>query len=153
MIKTGSIYLVVKDFDKSLDFYKQLLEKDVSAQNKTRFAIFHLNGLCICLMNGYFDTENPEQVVTQGKYYEVYDDMVAIAKKENSGKVVINLGTDDLRTEYERIRKLGIGMNVTDIRYINAGSPYYYFCLQDPDGNAVEITGPFEEDKYAEDKQ
>ena len=90
---------------------------------------------------------------TQGKYYEVYDDMVAIAKKENSGKVVINLGTDDLRTEYERIRKLGIGMNVTDIRYINAGSPYYYFCLQDPDGNAVEITGPFEEDKYAEDKQ
>ena len=90
---------------------------------------------------------------TQGKYYEVYDDMVAIAKKENSGKVVINLGTDDLRTESERIRKLGIGMNVTDIRYINTGSPYYYFCLQDPDGNAVEITGPFEEDKYAEDKQ
>ena len=64
MIKTGSIYLVVKDFDKSLDFYKQLLEKDVSAQNKTRFAIFHLNSLCIFLMNGYFDTENPEQVVT-----------------------------------------------------------------------------------------
>ena len=152
MIKTGSIYLVVKDFDKSLDFYKQLLEKDVSAQNKTRFAIFNLNGLCFCLMNGYFDAENPEQVITQGKYYEVYDDMVAIAEKENSGKVVINLGTDDLRAEYERIRKLDIGMNITDIRYINAGSPYFYFCLQDPDGNTVEITGPFEENKYAEYK-
>lgn len=145
MIKTGSIYLVVKDFDKSLEFYKQLFEKDVSAQNKTRFAIFNINGLCLSLMNGYFDTENPEQVATKGKYYEVYDDMVAIAEKANSGKVVINLGTDDLSAEYERIRKLDIGMNITDIRYINAGSPYYYFCLQDPDGNTVEITGPFEE--------
>lgn len=153
MIKAGSIYLVVKDFDKSLDFYKRLLEKDVSAKNKTRFAIFDLNGLCLCLMNGYFDAENPEQVATKGKYYEVYDDMVAIAEKESVGKIVVNLGTDDLRAEYERIRKLDIGRNVTDIRYINAGSPYYYFCLQDPDGNTVEITGPFEEENCAEDKQ
>lgn len=121
MIKSGSIYLVVKDFNKSLDFYKQLLEKDVLAQNKTRFAIF--------------------------------DFLVVIAEKENPGKIVVNLGTDDLGAEYERIRKLGIGRNVTDIRYINAGSPYYYFSLQDPDGNTVEITGPFEEEKYAEDKQ
>lgn len=63
------------------------------------------------------------------------------------------MGTDDLRAEYERIRKLDIGRNITDIRYINAGSPYYYFCLQDPDDNTVEITGPFEEDNDAEDKQ
>ena len=145
MIKTGSIYLVVKDFEKSLEFYKQLLEKDVSAQNKTRFAIFNVNGLCLCLMNGYFDAKNTEQVTTKGKYYEEYDNMVAIAEQENTGKVVINLGTDDLEAEYERISSLGIGQNLTEIRYINAGSPYYYFCLQDPDGNTVEITGPFQE--------
>jgi len=145
MIKMGSIYLVVKDFEKSLEFYKQLLEKDVSAQNKTRFAIFNVNGLCLCLMNGYFDAKNTEQVTTKGKYYEEYDNMVAIAEQENTGKVVINLGTDDLEAEYERISSLGIGQNLTEIRYINAGSPYYYFCLQDPDGNTVEITGPFQE--------
>lgn len=145
MIKAGSIYLVVKDFEKSLEFYKRLLEKDVSAQNKTRFAIFNVNGLCLCLMNGYFDAKNPEQVTTKGKYYEEYDNMVAIAEKENPGKVVINLGTDDLKAEHERISGLGIGQNRTEIRYINAGSPYYYFCLRDPDGNTIEITGPYEE--------
>ena len=145
MIKTGSIYLVVKDFEKSLEFYKQLLEKDVSAQNKTRFAIFNVNGLCLCLMNGYFDAKNPEQVTTAGKYYEEYDNMVAIAEQENPGKVVINLGTDDLKAEHERISGFGIGQDLTEIRYINAGSPYYYFCLQDPDGNTIEITGPYEE--------
>jgi len=145
MIKMGSIYLVVKDFEKSLEFYKQLLEKDVSAQNKTRFAIFNVNGLCLSLMNGCFDAKNPEQVTTKGKYYEEYDNMVAIAEKDNPGKVVINLGTDDLEAEYERISRLGIGQNLTEIRYINAGSPYYYFCLQDSDGNTIEITGPYEE--------
>lgn len=143
MIKDGSIYLVVKDFQNSLEFYKQLLERDVTAQNKTRFAIFNVSGLRLCLMNGYFDVENTEQVVTTGKYYDEYDNMVVIAEKENPGKVVINLGTDDLKAEYERIFGMGIGQNLTEIRYINAGSPYYYFCLQDPDGNTVEITGPY----------
>lgn len=145
MIKAGSIYLVVKDFEKSLEFYKQVLGKDVSAQNKTRFAIFNINGLCLCLMNGYFDAKNPEQVTTKGRYYEEYDNMGAIAEKENPGKVVINLGTDDLEAEYKRLFGLGIGQNLTEIRYINAGSPYYYFCLQDPDGNTIEITGPYVE--------
>ena len=145
MIKTGSIYLVVKNFEKSLEFYKKLLEKDVSARTKTRFVIFNINDLCLCLMNGYFDAKNPELVTTKGNYYEEYDNMVAIAEKENPGKVVINLGTNDLKAEYERVKQLKLGGNLTDIRYINAGSHYYYFCLQDPDGNTVEITGPYDE--------
>jgi lactoylglutathione lyase len=29
----GSIYLVVRDFDKSIQFYEKLLEMSVSAQN------------------------------------------------------------------------------------------------------------------------
>lgn len=32
-MKYSSIYLVVKDFDKSLDFYEKLLEMKVSATN------------------------------------------------------------------------------------------------------------------------
>lgn len=61
----------------------------------------------------------------------------------NCGKVVINLNTEDLQAEYERIKSLDIGTNLTKIRYINAGRPYYYFCLKDPDGNTIEITGSF----------
>ena len=145
MINFGSIYFIVKDFAKSIEFYKALLEKDVDAQNMTRFAIFNVNGLCLSIMNGYFDTENPDKVVTKGNRYDGYDDMVAIAEKSNCGKVVINLSTDDLEKEYQRILSLGIGENITAIRYINAKMPYYYFSMKDPDGNTIEMTGPYEE--------
>ena len=33
-MKYGSIYLVVRDFDKSLDFYEKILEMKVSATNQ-----------------------------------------------------------------------------------------------------------------------
>lgn len=145
MINYGSVYIIAKDFDKSIEFYKLLFEKDVTSQNKNRFAIFKINGLCLSIMNGYFDVENPDQVITKGKYYAVYDDCVSIAEAENPGKVVINLSTDNLRKEYQRIIDLGIGSNVTEIRYINAKAPYYYFSLKDPEGNIVEITGPYDE--------
>lgn len=145
MVQFGSVYLIVKDFYKTIEFYKALLEKDVDAQNMTRFAIFNVNGLCLSIMNGYFDTENPDKVVTKGECYEAYDNMAAIAEKANCGKVVINLSTDDLEKEYQRILSLGIGENITTIRYINAKMPYYYFSMKDPDGNTIEITGPYEE--------
>lgn len=36
-MRYGSIYLVVKDFDKSLDFYENFLGMSVSATNGKRF--------------------------------------------------------------------------------------------------------------------
>ena len=74
MIEFGSVYLVVRDFEKSLDFYKKLLETEVSAQNQTRFAIFHKGGLCLCLLNGYFDRDNPRKVALKGERNPLYDD-------------------------------------------------------------------------------
>ncbi len=143
MIEFGSIYLIVRDFDKSVDFYKKLLEVDVSAQNKTRFAIFNTGGLCLCILNGYFDRDNPDKVIEERKYNPLYDNFAATADAENNRKVVINLGTSDLAKEYERIKALNIGSDLTDIRYINAGTPYWYFCLLDPDGNTVEVAGGY----------
>lgn len=103
MITKGSIYLIAKDFDKSVHFYKLLLEREVTAQNMNRFAIFNIDGLYLSIMNGYFDSENPDKVITKGKLYEEYDDCVRIAKMQNTGKVVINLYTDDLKKEYDRM--------------------------------------------------
>ena len=145
MITSGSIYLIVKDFEKSVQFYKRLFERDVTAQNMNRFAIFDIEKLRLAIMNGYFDFENPDKVTTKGKVYEEYDDCVKIAEMKNTGKVVINLSTNDLKNEYDRICKLGIGSNITEIRYINARNPYYYFSLKDPDDNTIEITGPYKE--------
>lgn len=146
MIQLGSVYLIVKDFRKSLAFYCALLEKNPSAQNKERFAVFQAGNLTLCLLNGYFDSEHPEEVVFQGKREERFDDTVKIAERENCGKAVINLGTDDLRREYERIRGLKLGENLTEIRYLNAGCPYWYFAFTDPDGNSIEITGEYSSD-------
>lgn len=141
----GSIYLVVKDFDKWLDFYEKVLDMKVSATNGKRFAMFNNPGLNLCLMNGYYDEQFPEQKETRGPSYDEYDNMSKIANSTNTKKVFINLGVEDLDKEYQRILDLGIGMNMTPIRYINAFSPYWYFTFMDPDGNPIEITGGHKE--------
>ena len=145
-MRSGSIYLVVRNFEASLDFYEKVLDMQVSAVNGSRFAMFHHAGLNLCLMNGYYDVQNPERVTKSGAYVPVYDDQHLIADAENSRKVFINLGVDDLRTEYERIRALGVARELTPIRYIEVFSPYWYFTFQDPDGNPIEVTGGYHED-------
>ena len=57
-MRYGSIYLIVKDFDRSVSFYEQIFDMKVSAVNGKRFAIFNHEGLNLCLMNGYYDVEN-----------------------------------------------------------------------------------------------
>lgn len=144
MYTYGSIYLIAEDFDKSILFYRALFERDVLDQNKNRFAVFDINGLTLSIMNGKFDREHSDEVVTKGEYYALYDDYAPIIETPNCGKVVINLSVDDLGAEYERVKSLNIAANLTKIRYINARNPYYYFCLKDPDGNTIEITGNYE---------
>lgn len=141
----GSIYLVVKDFDKSLDFYEKVLDMKVSATNGKRFAMFNNPGLNLCLMNGYYDEQFPEQKETRGPSYDEYDNMSKIANSTNTKKVFINLGVEDLDKEYQRILDLGIGINMTPIRYLNVFSAYWYFTFMDPDGNPIEITGGHKE--------
>ena len=141
----GSIYLVVKDFDKSLDFYEKVLDMKVSATNGKRFAMFNNPGLNLCLMNGYYDEQFPEQKETRGPSYDEYDNMSEIANSANTKKVFINLGVEDLDKEYQRLLDLGIGINMTPIRYLNVFSPYWYFTFMDPDGNPIEITGGHKE--------
>ena len=60
-MRSGSIYLAVKDFDRSVDFYEKILEMKVSAANGKRFAVFRQEGLNLCLTNGLYDEQHPEQ--------------------------------------------------------------------------------------------
>ena len=145
-MKYASIYLIVKDFNKSVSFYEKVLDMKVSDANGKRFAMFHSDGLTLCLMNGYYDDENKSQVITKGEYWEIYDNQSEIANAVNTRKVFINLGVEDLKAEYERIKKLGIAIQLTPIRFIHVFSPYWYFTFMDPDGNPIEITGGYEED-------
>ena len=54
--------------------------------------------------------------------------------------ITLNFYTEDLNTEYSRIKVLNIG-EISDIMYVNITEPYYYFTIKDPEGNLLEICG------------
>jgi len=139
----GSIYLIVNDFEKSIDFYERLLEMPVSARYMNRFAQFVFEGKNISIMNGHFDAENPEKVVHKGEYSDLFDDLRSKALAQNTHKFVFNFWDEDLRKEYDRVKSLNITQNLSKIKYVYNVSPYYFFHLTDPDENIIEVTGNY----------
>ena len=139
----SSVYLVVNDFERSIAFYEKLLEISVSIRNMDRFASFHFNGKCISLMNGHFDADHPDKVVRKGAYVEPIDQFRKIALAPNTNKFVLNFWSENLCAEYIRLKGLNISLNMSGILYVYNVSPYYFFTLTDPDGNAIEVTGNY----------
>lgn len=116
-----------------------------------RFARFEFEGHNISIMNGYFDIQNPHLTEYKGEYTKAFDDLVAIAEAENTHKVVLNFWTEDLKKEWHRINKMAMVNRLTSIKYVCNVMPYYYFQLEDPDGNVIEVTGDYtpEKDEFA----
>ena len=139
----GSIYLIVNDFEKTLDFYEKLLEMPVTSKNMSRFAQFIFEGHNISIMNGHFDTDHPDKVAHKGEHSETMDNLLEIALAPNTRKFVLNFWDEDLRSEYERVKELNLSDNLTNVKYVCNVSPYYYFQLTDPDGNVIEVTGGY----------
>ena len=137
----GSVYLVVKDFRKSIDFYEKLLGIPLTSENSGRFASFHFEGHCISILNGLFDSENPDKVTHKGG--DGTDALREIALAPNTHKFTFNFCVDDLRASHERIKALGIAEDLTRIKYFCYVAPYYCFHLSDPDGNVIEVTGRY----------
>lgn len=115
----GSIYLIVRDFERAIAFYEKLLSMPVSTRNcGNRFAEFFFDNKCLALMN---------EKNLEGHHYT-----------EGDYKFVLNFWVEDLEKEYRRIEQLKIG-EMTEIRKVHEG--YYYFHLWDEDRNVIEITG------------
>ena len=120
-IHLGSIYLIVRDFEKSISFYEQLFSMMVSTRNcGNKFAEFYFDNKCLALMN----EDN-----LQGHHYV-----------DGDHKFVLNVWVEDLEKEYNRLKVLNIGA-MTEIEKVNEG--YYYFNVIDPDNNVCEITGGY----------
>lgn len=119
----GSVYLVVKDFERSVDFYEKFLGVSVGSRCRSgnKFVEFYIDGKCIALMN-----EN--NIV--GHCTEL----------DSPYKFVQNYWVEDLLMEWERVRSLNIG-SVTEI--LEAYPTYNYFHLTDPDNNVIEVTGGY----------
>lgn len=119
ILHLGCVYLIVRDFEKAIDFYEKLLSMRVTNRNcGNKFAEFFFDHQCIALMN---ESNLPNHHYGTGDY-----------------KFVLNFWVEDLDREYERIKTLAIG-NMTEIQKVHDG--YYYFHLFDTDGNVIEITG------------
>lgn len=122
----GSVYLVVKDFEKSVEFYEKFLgaKVDNRCRSGNKFVEFYIDSKCIALMN-----EN---------------NIIGHCTDLNSPyKFVQNYWVEDLLTEYERVKALNIG-EVTEI--LEAYPTYHYFHLTDPDNNIIEVTGGYHMD-------
>ena len=118
------LYLIVKDFSKSVHFYEQLLQRRVTLLGHNRFAQFRFNGNCI------LSIMNEKHLVD----HEI--------EHHTPHKFALNLWTTDLGAEFKRIKDLHIGP-FTDITSYHP--TYYYFNLVAPDYNLIEITGEFHE--------
>ena len=122
-VHLGSIYLITRDFEKSITFYEKLLSMSVSTRNcGNKFAEFFFDNKCLALMN-----ENN----LPGHHYE-----------DGDYKFVLNFWVEDLEREYFRLKDLNIG-KMTEIKKVHEG--YYYFNIFDPDNNVCEITGGYKE--------
>lgn len=122
-VHLGSVYLIARDFEKSIWFYEKLLSMTVSTRNcGNKFAEFFFDNKCLALMN---EDNLPGHHYVDGDY-----------------KFVLNFWVEDLRKEYYRLKELQIG-EMTEIRKVYEG--YYYFNIYDPDNNVCEITGGYTE--------
>lgn len=143
MIHLGSIYLIVKDINKSVEFYEKLLEMKPSARAYDRWAQFNFEGKCIALYNNEFDGKKIEENDNLERHYnKEYLEYYQQRNINYGNNFVLNFWIEDLNKEYERVKNLNIG-EVSEIMYVNISSPYYFFTVLDPDGNTIEVTGAY----------
>lgn len=138
----GTIYIFASDINKSADFYRKLLEEEPLYANDDRWIQFSNK---IALYNKAYDekiiSSEPNEQFNQAYIDDFYKDTGA----PKNNLVVFNFETDNLRDEYERLKRLNIG-KMSELMYVNIHMPYWYFNITDPDGNTIEISGRYDEE-------
>ena len=143
-MRLSTIYICVKDVEKSLQFYKFFLQKEPLYQNDNRWIVFGCGNL-LALYNRKYDEELIKESHDIHFNQAYIDNFFNEDKYKKNNIVVFNFEVNDLKSEYQRIKSLGIG-EVSQIMYVNVHMPYYYFDVIDPDGNILEVTGHYEGD-------
>ena len=136
----GTTYIFVKDIKKSLEFYSILFQENPLYSNDDRWIQFSNK---IALYNKVYDAKiigkKPSERFNQAYIDDFYKDKGIL----KNNLVVFNFEVEDLKQEYERLKKANIG-EISELMYVNVHMPYWYFNIIDPDGNTLEITGNLE---------
>jgi len=143
-MKLISAYIETEDFNKSINFYKKVLQIEPIVFCENRWVEFEL-GNKIALYNKKFDEQKiKDNSNIEENYNKAYIDDFNSKKSDKKNNIVtFNFYTENFKDEYERIKKLKI-CDVSEVMYVNIVEPYYYFNVSDPDGNLLEICS----DKY-----
>ena len=143
-MKLISAYIETEDFNKSINLYKKVLQIEPIVFCENRWVEFEL-GNKIALYNKKFDEQKiKDNSNIEENYNKAYIDDFNSKKSDKKNNIVtFNFYTENLKDEYERIKKLKI-CDVSEVMYVNIVEPYYYFNVSDPDGNLLEICS----DKY-----
>lgn len=141
-MKLGTTYICVSNMQKSLNFYKTLLQKEPLYSNDDRWITFEC-GNVFSLYNKSYD----EKLISKEEndfFNQAYiDEFNKDNGKPKNNMVVFNFEVNNLKNEYKRLKSLDIG-EISELMYVNMHMPYWYFNITDPDGNICEITGPYE---------
>lgn len=140
-MKLDCTYICVHDMQKSIEFYTQLLQLDACYENKERWVQFDC-GHRLALYNQAFDQEIFDKNLEKEYFNESYIADFKQDQKLINTSVVLNFIVEDVRQEYKRCQSLNIGI-MSELMFVNVTHPYWYFTIQDPDGNVCEITGEY----------
>jgi len=116
-------YLKVKDMDRAVTFYEELLGVQAEFRFRDRWVS----------INERLGLYNPTYDIRHGVPQTEYDKELKIGNN-----VVLVLSSDDVDADVERVQSLG-ATGVTEIIEINLMAPYRFFQFKDPDGNLVEV--------------
>ncbi|MFA9378790.1 MAG: VOC family protein [Lachnotalea sp.] len=139
-MKFGCTYIKVKDMEKSINFYEKLTVTQAKYSERKRWVGFPCGISLYCLD---YDLHNINtKKFNESNYNHEYIKYIQEESTISSKSIVFNFITQDLEAERNRIINSGIG-NVSEVMFVNITMPYYFFIVEDPDGNEIEITGPY----------
>lgn len=132
-------YIETNKFMEVISFYEKILQIKPNIYTENRWVEFEC-GNKLAIYNRKFD----EEKINSRNNVNYNDAYIKDFNKEQNIKmnniITLNFYTEDLNTEYSRIKALNI-REISDIMYVNITEPYYYFTIKDPEGNLLEICG------------
>lgn len=132
--KTGvGVRILVKDFGKMFDFYKDTLEYEVHwGDRECTYASFKVPG-----------TEKPSFAIFVKEDYSQYKGYKDIGNQNKSDHIVMCIEHDDVDKYYEYLKSKGVEF-IGEPR--NMPKWYYRVVLfRDPEGNLIDLGGPLKE--------
>lgn len=141
-MKLYSTYIETDKFEEVVNFYETIFQKKAKIYTKNRWVEFEF-GNKLSIYNRLFDEEKIKNGMSKDNYNMAYIDNFNTRRgKKQNNIITLNFYTEDLKAEYEKIKKLNI-CEISEIMYVNITEPYYYFNIYDPEGNTIEISGNY----------